>query len=115
MILTVVFSGCQKSEPVATAPEAAASSTMDQLYIEVSALGNLDYFYDHKLGLEIVGKELGVRTEYIGPAEYDMNAMVAAFEQAIAKKPNGIVVVGFEPSLNTSAVMNTPPVCRESR
>ncbi len=88
---------------------------MDQLYIEVSALGNLDYFYDHKLGLEIVGKELGVRTEYIGPAEYDMNAMVAAFEQAIAKKPNGIVVVGFEPSLNTSAVMNTPPVCRESR
>lgn len=76
------------------------SATADQLYIEVSALGNLDYFYDHKLGMEIVGKELGVRTEYVGPAEYDMNAMVAAFEQAIAKKPNGIVVVGFEPSLD---------------
>ncbi len=73
----------------------------DQLYIEVSALGNLDYFYDHKMGMEMVGKELGVRTEYVGPAEYDMNAMVAAFEQAIAKKPQGIVVVGFEPSLNS--------------
>ena len=72
----------------------------DQLYIEVSALGNLDYFYDHKMGMQMVGKELGVRTEYVGPAEYDMNAMVAAFEQAIAKKPQGIVVVGFEPSLN---------------
>jgi ribose transport system substrate-binding protein len=73
----------------------------DQLYIEVSALGNLDYFYDHKMGMQMVGKELGVRTEYVGPAEYDMNAMVAAFEQAIAKKPQGIVVVGFEPSLNS--------------
>ena len=73
----------------------------DQLYIEVSALGNLDYFFDHKMGMQMVGKELGVRTEYVGPAEYDMNAMVAAFEQAIAKKPQGIVVVGFEPSLNS--------------
>jgi len=78
----------------------APKSKKDQLYIEVSALGNIDYFYDHKMGMKKAGEELGVRTEYVGPAEYDMNAMVAAFEQAIAKKPQGIVVVGFEASLN---------------
>lgn len=83
-----------------TAQGTTDNSKKDQLYIEVSALGNLDYFYDHKMGMQKVGEELGVRTEYVGPAEYDMNAMIAAFEQAIAKKPNGIVVVGFEPSLN---------------
>jgi ribose transport system substrate-binding protein len=99
-VLAVIFVGCSKAPEQAAAPAAAEESTMDQLYIEVSALGNLDYFYDHKMGMEMVGKELGVRTEYVGPAEYDMNAMVAAFEQAIAKKPNGLVVVGFEPSLN---------------
>lgn len=81
--------------------EAAGKAPKDQLYIEVSALGNLDYFFDHKLGMKMVGQELGVKTEYVGPAEYDMNAMVAAFEQAIAKKPDGLVVVGFEPSLNS--------------
>lgn len=85
------------SLPARAAPKAAK----DQLYIEVSALGNLDYFFDHKMGMQMVGKELGVKTEYVGPAEYDMNAMVAAFEQAIAKKPDGLVVVGFEPSLNS--------------
>ena len=85
---------------LASRPAAAAPAPKDQLYIEVSALGNLDYFYDHKMGMEMVGKELGVKTEYVGPAEYDMNAMVAAFEQAIAKKPSGLVIVGFEPSLN---------------
>ncbi len=72
----------------------------DQLYVEVSALGNLDYFYDHKLGMELAGKALGVRTEYVGPAEYDIPAMITAFEQALAKKGiKGIVVVGFEPAL----------------
>ncbi|MEI7835048.1 MAG: substrate-binding domain-containing protein, partial [Planctomycetota bacterium] len=72
----------------------------DQLYIEVSALGGLDYFYDHKLGMKLAGEALGVQTDYVGPAEYDMAAMVTALEQAIARKPAGLVVVGFEPSLN---------------
>jgi ribose transport system substrate-binding protein len=78
---------------------AETTDKSNQLYIEVSALGGLDYFYDHMLGCEMAGKELGVRTEYVGPTDYDMNAMIAAFEQAIAKKPNGIVVVGFEDTL----------------
>lgn len=92
-----------KKEATAKADESAAKDTKtasDELYVEVSALGNLDYFYDHKLGMEMAGQALGVKTEYVGPAEYDMNAMIAAFEQAIAKKPAGIVVVGFEDSLN---------------
>jgi len=99
LALAALGSCAKPAAPAAAAP--AANPYADQLYIEVSALGNLDYFYDHKLGMEMVGKELGVRTEYVGPAEYDMNAMVAAFEQAIAKKPAGLVVVGFEPSLNS--------------
>ncbi|NLE19627.1 MAG: sugar ABC transporter substrate-binding protein [Clostridiales bacterium] len=77
----------------------AEADKSEQLYIQVSALGGLDYFYDHMLGCEMAGKELGVKTEYVGPVDYDMTAMVAAFEQAIAKKPNGIVVVGFEDTL----------------
>lgn len=77
----------------------AGNDVSDQLYIQVSALSSDPYFYDHQMGMEMAGKELGVRTEFVGPAELDMNAMVAAFEQAIAKKPNGIVVVGFDPQL----------------
>jgi hypothetical protein len=37
------------------------TSTADQLYIEVSALGSLDYFYDHKMGLQEAGKAMGVK------------------------------------------------------
>jgi ribose transport system substrate-binding protein len=72
----------------------------DQLYVEVSALNSLEYFYDHKEGMRLVGEDLGVRTEYTGPADYDMNAVAAAIEQAIVKKAAGIVLVGWEESLN---------------
>jgi ribose transport system substrate-binding protein len=95
--------GCAKSAEAAPAAQtsAPANDRSDQLYIEVSAFGNLAYFYDHKMGMQKVGEELGVKTEYVGPADGDMSAMVSAFEQAIAKKPQGLVVVGFEPSLNS--------------
>ena len=66
----------------------------------MSALGSLDYFYDHQMGMKLAGEVLGVKTEYVGPPDYDMAAMITMFEQAIARKPNGIVVVGFEPSLS---------------
>jgi ribose transport system substrate-binding protein len=93
VVLTMVLGMALSASAAKLPPE-------EQLYIQVSALGALDYFYDHKLGMELAGKYLGVRTEYVGPADYDMAAMVTALEQAIAKQPQGLVVVGFEPSLN---------------
>ena len=94
--MVCVANGCNRTVPQASTSQ---KDTSNQLYIEVSALGGLDYFYDHKLGLKLAARSLGVRTEYVGPADYDMAAMITAFEQALAKKPNGIVVVGFEDSL----------------
>lgn len=79
---------------------ATVKTPASQLYVEVSALGSLDYFYDHKLGMKLAGEAFGVKTEYVGPPDYDMAAMIAAFEQVIVKRPNGIVVVGFESSLS---------------
>lgn len=99
-VAAVVMAVACNLSSVTPAAAAPAKNTADQLYIEVSALGALDYFYDHKLGMKLAGEALGVKTEYVGPPDYDMAAMVAMFEQAIAKKPNGLVIVGFEPSLN---------------
>ncbi len=97
-LVSILLALCLCFGFVAASAEAAADHS-DQLYIQVSALSGLDYFYDHMMGCQMAGEELGVRTEYVGPADYDMNAMIAAFEQAIAKKPNGIVCVGFEDTL----------------
>jgi ribose transport system substrate-binding protein len=112
MVATAVV----KNRGESHAPAAArARAHADQLYVEVSALGGLDYFYDHKLGMKMAGEALGVQTDYVGPAEYDMNAMIAALEQVMAK-PNlkGLVVVGFEdvltPIVDKAAAKGIPVV-----
>ncbi len=86
----------------------------EELYIEISMLGNLDYFYDHKLGMEEVGEDLGVKTRYMGPADWDLSAMSNAMEQAISMDPDGLVVVGFDdtitPLINKAVDQGIPVV-----
>ena len=66
------------------------------LYLGIYAITAHDYFYDHKLGLELAGEAYGVKTEFLGPADYDLNAMVDVLEQSIARKPSGLIVCGFD-------------------
>jgi ribose transport system substrate-binding protein len=99
----VIVAACGTAAPASSgASSGAAPSTADEEYIYVSCMGNLEFFNAHKYGWNWAGEALGVKTSYVGPAEYDINAMVAAFDQAIARKPKGIVVFAVEPSLTPS-------------
>jgi ribose transport system substrate-binding protein len=95
LALLLVVPACRQRE----ASQARIGGKRADLYIQVSALGNLEYFYDHKMGMKKAGELLGVKTEYTGPSDLDMASMVASLELAIARKPAGIVVVGFDDSL----------------
>jgi len=83
----------------APAPAGADVDTSGEEYIYVSMMGNLEFFNAHKYGWQWAGDTLGVTATYVGPPDFDVNAQVAAFDQAIAKKPKGIVVFGVDPSL----------------
>lgn len=118
VIVSMLAVACTAQKPAETttkeqAPQQPAAATSDEEYIYVSSMGNLEFFNAHKYGWKWAGEVLGVKTTYVGPAEYDMNAMVAAFDQAIAKQPKGICVFGVEPVLTPSinkAVDNGIPV-----
>lgn len=102
-LLAIILSACTPQAAPTQAPaaqtEPAQPAVTDEEYIYVSAMGNLEFFNAHKYGWKWGGEALGVKTSYVGPAEYDMNAMVAAFDQAIAKKPKGICTFAVEPIL----------------
>ncbi len=91
----IMLPACRQEEAV----PGKTSAKRPDVYIQVSALGSLEYFYDHKLGMKKAGELLGVQTEYTGPADRDIPAMVASLELAIARRPGGIVVVGFDDAL----------------
>jgi ribose transport system substrate-binding protein len=114
LVLVLVFiisvltlgSGCktQAPEESTTAGEETSetpskSQTSNEEYIYVSCMGNLEFFNAHKYGWKWGGEVLGVKTDYVGPAEYDMTGMLAAFDAAIARKPAGIAVFAVEPVL----------------
>jgi ribose transport system substrate-binding protein len=101
LLLTVaILAACA---PAAKAPATAApvvpAATSNELYIFVSAMGNLEYFNALKYGWKWAGQALGVKAEYVGPAEIDANAEAAALDQAIARKPAGIAVFAWDPVL----------------
>lgn len=95
LLVVAVLASCA---PATQAPATQAQpATSNEEYIYVSAMGNLEFFNAHKYGWKWAGEALGVKTTYIGPPDADINAQVAAFDQAIAKKPAGIVVFAFDP------------------
>ncbi|MBE0409828.1 MAG: substrate-binding domain-containing protein [Anaerolineales bacterium] len=102
LVPSLVLAACAPAVPVeepAVTPEEPAAPAVDEEYIYVSCMGNLEFFNAHKYGMKWAGEVLGVKTDYVGPAEYDMAAMVAAFDGAIARNPAGIVVFAVEPVL----------------
>jgi ribose transport system substrate-binding protein len=68
-------------------------------YVEVLELTSLPYFIDHKLGMDLAARWLGVKTKFVGPSNLDLNGMISTLEQTIAQNVSGIVVVGFDPAL----------------
>lgn len=78
----------------------ASPGKRPDVYFEISALSSASYFYDHKEGLRLAGEHFGVETLYKGPSDLNIQAMIQAIELAVARNPAGIMVVGFEESLN---------------
>lgn len=102
-LIALPLSACQTADTTSEGEsEAQTQDRSGDEYIYVSAMGNLEFFNAHKYGWAWAGDNLGVTATYVGPAEYDMNAMVAAFDQAIAKQPKGIAVFAVEPILEPS-------------
>ena len=115
------LAGCaRKNEAPAT--EVAGSTgparpNPNEEYVWISANSNLPLFVaaDHP-ALYQVGKELGVKVTIAGPNTVDIPGLVATVEQTVARKPAGIMVVGWDPSalipaINQAIESGVPVVC----
>ena len=100
---TLSVAGCGRED---SAPRQAASGNADRSkvspgeeYVWISANANLPLFvaHDHP-ALFQAGRELGVTVTIAGPSTIDIPGLVATIEQTAARKPAGIMVVGWDPS-----------------
>jgi ribose transport system substrate-binding protein len=71
----------------------------EEKYVLVAANVNLPYWQEAQAGLTDIGKTAGVKAELVGPANFSPNDELAAFQQAVASHPSGIMVSVTDPKL----------------
>jgi ribose transport system substrate-binding protein len=114
-----LWTGCEKAAAPAPATGGvpARANALNEEYVWLTANASLPLFvaHDHQ-ALRQAGEELGVRVTIAGPNNLDIPALIAAFEQTIARKPTGIMVLGWDPSalvpvINRALDAGIPTIC----
>lgn len=118
----IFAAGCEKPAntsgvPVVQGQPGGRPDRGNEEYVWLSANANLPLFvaHDHP-ALKLVGDELGVKVTIAGPNSIDIPSLVGAIEQTVARKPAGIMVVGWDasalvPPINAAIKAGVPVVC----
>src|SRR5208282_3555826 len=88
----------------------------EERYILVTANTNLPYWQEAAVGLTDIGKNAGVKVDIEGPASFSPSEELAAFQQAAAQHPSGIMVSVTDPKLfkdpiNNAILQGIPVIC----
>jgi ribose transport system substrate-binding protein len=91
----------------------------DERYILVAANVNLPYWQEAQAGLTDVGKIMGVKVELTGPASFSPDEELAAFKEAIAQHPAGVLVSVSNPQLfkgpiDDAILQGIPVICLDA-
>jgi ABC-type sugar transport system substrate-binding protein len=109
------LTGCQRNPGSQTAADSEDYS--EEEYVWLCCNVNLPLFkaHDHP-ALYKVGEELGVKVSVRGPDTNNVRELIAAIEQTAARRPSGMMIVGWNPALMTNVINQTvndgiPVVC----
>ena len=88
----------------------------EERYIFVAFNTGLPYWQEAEAGLNDAAKQMGVKAELTGPANFSPNEELTAFQQAVAQKPSGILVSASNPDLfkspiNEAVLQGIPVIC----
>ena len=76
--MMVAFGALMTLSGATKAEAQALKGSPGEEYLAVACMGNLEYFSAHKFAWKWMGDKLGVKTSYIGPAEYDVPGEISS-------------------------------------
>lgn len=71
----------------------------DEEYVFVAYVTSIPYWKDGLRGWDAAGEQLGVKTSFIGPVEFDAQAQARTINECIAKKVAGILISPADPNV----------------
>jgi ribose transport system substrate-binding protein len=88
-------------------------------YIFVAANINLPYWQEARAGFMDAAHTMGVKAEFTGPTSYAPDEELAAFRQAMAERPSGILVAPtradvLQPAIDEAIQAGIPVICADS-
>ncbi len=97
---------------------AVAAADPNEEYVFIGKSVSNPYWVDAREGLEDRARALGVRADFRGASGTDVNEQIKQFEDAMARKPAGIIVspagVGITPMINRAIDSRIPVICVDS-
>ncbi len=96
LIVLAALAGCKdtpasKNDTQVTSTASEQKSAQERVYYFVSGFQAHPYMIDAHLGFKYAAEKFGVKIVKMGPDGFDSKAAAEALEQAIAKKPAGII------------------------
>lgn len=133
MAMTLSLVGCGTSATTATATDTTETGTVetteaagtglaaheDQTYYMVTFLSGYSFWTECWRGFQDAANVLGVKAQYGGTTEYDVNSAVTSLDQIIALNPTGMAVTcmdadAYKDSINNAIGSGIPIVTFDS-
>lgn len=88
----------------------------EERYVFVAFNTSLPYWQEAEAGLNDSAKQLGVKAELTGPANFAPNDELNAFQQAVSQKASGILLSASNPeifrdAINSAILQGIPVIC----
>src|SRR5215472_3360352 len=88
----------------------------EEHYVFVAFNTSLPYWQEAESGLADSAKQMGVKAELTGPANFAPDEELSAFQKAVAQKPSGILLSASNPeifrdSINGAVLQGIPVIC----
>jgi len=116
LVLAVLLAGCPPKQQPATPTPAVTPKTEttapgetpllakgdpNEEYVTIGISAGAEYWNATRAGLEDVGAELGVKTQFEGPLEWKPDEQATILDRVIARNPAGILIAPGEPNTLT--------------
>lgn len=98
-----------------TAGKAAAQDS-DAEYVFLSVVTQVPFWADHRAGLEAAAADLGVKTTFTGPLDFDTAGQARQLDELIARHPAGIMIfpgdaAALKPGIDRAVEAGIPVAC----
>ncbi len=103
-LLLAALSGCSMKEQTTSTSGAPVTNAGKREYYCISISTSGAYWVDARDGLAERARQLGVKAVFTGPGDYDPVMQARQFDEILAKKPSGIILVPADSAAMTSSI-----------